>query len=66
MLTCHAHVDHAGGHAYLKKLSSAQVVMLYDEVDLLQSGGKADFSYGSVPEFCESGNGESKKVSCER
>ena len=51
MLTCHAHVDHVGGHAYLQKLSGAQVVMLDKEVDLLQSGGKDDFNYGDVPEF---------------
>jgi len=51
MLTCHAHIDHVGGHAYLKKLSGAQVVMLADEVELIQSGGKTDFHYGNVPEF---------------
>ena len=27
ILTCHAHIDHVGGHAYLKKLSRAQVAI---------------------------------------
>jgi metallo-beta-lactamase class B len=51
MLTCHAHIDHVGGHAYLKNISGAQVVMMDKEVELLQSGGKTDFNYGSVSEF---------------
>jgi metallo-beta-lactamase class B len=51
MLTCHAHIDHVGGHAYVKNISGAKVVMLDKEVDLLQSGGKTDFNYGNVPEF---------------
>ena len=51
ILTCHAHIDHVGGHAYLKKLSGAQVAMMDSGVDLLQSGGKNDFIYGAVPEF---------------
>jgi glyoxylase-like metal-dependent hydrolase (beta-lactamase superfamily II) len=51
MLTCHAHIDHVGGHAYLKNISGAQFVMMDKEVELLQSGGKTDFNYGSVSEF---------------
>ena len=51
LLTCHAHVDHVGGHAYLEKLTGAQVVMLRDEVELLQSGGKSDFHYATIPAF---------------
>lgn len=51
ILTCHAHIDHVGGHAYLKKLAGAQVVMLDKEVDLFRSGGKADFNYGKIPAF---------------
>jgi len=51
MLACHAHIDHVGGHAYLKKLTGAQVVMLDSAVDLFESGGKTDFNYGQVSEF---------------
>jgi len=51
LLTCHAHVDHVGGLAYLKRVTGAQVVALDAEVELIQSGGKTDFNYGSVPEF---------------
>jgi len=49
MLTCHAHVDHVGGHAYIKKISGTQVAMIDAEADLLQAGGKTDFHYGKVP-----------------
>ena len=51
ILTCHAHIDHVGGHTYLKNLSGAQVAMMKSGVDLLRSGGKNDFMYGNVPEF---------------
>jgi metallo-beta-lactamase class B len=51
LLTCHAHVDHVGGHAYLKKVTGAQVAMMGPEAELLQSGGQGDFRYGSSPEF---------------
>ena len=51
MLTGHAHTDHVGGHAYMKKLTGAQVVMMDSAVDLLESGGKTDFMYGNVPEM---------------
>jgi metallo-beta-lactamase class B len=51
MLAGHAHIDHVGGHAYMKKLTHAQVVMLDSAVDLLESGGKNDFNYAGFPEF---------------
>ena len=51
LLPCHAHVDHVGGLAYMKRITGAQVVALDAEVELLQSGGKADFNYGAMPEF---------------
>jgi metallo-beta-lactamase class B len=51
LLRCHAHIDHVGGHAYLKQLSGAQVAMIDAEKDLLQSGGKMDFHYGAHAEF---------------
>jgi len=48
---CHAHVDHVGALAQLKKLSRARVVVMQQEVELLQSGGTADFLFGKDPEF---------------
>lgn len=46
LLICHAHFDHVGGLAYLQKISGGQVAVIDKEVELLQSGGKADFRYG--------------------
>ena len=46
LLTGHAHIDHVGGHAYLKKLSGAQVAMMDAEADVLRTGGTLDFFYG--------------------
>jgi metallo-beta-lactamase class B len=51
MLAGHAHVDHVGGHAYLKKLSGARVAMIAEEVELLESGGRTDFHYAAYPPF---------------
>lgn len=51
LLTGHAHVDHAGGHAYLQKLSGAKVASIRQEKELLESGGKTDFHYGKIKEF---------------
>lgn len=51
LLTGHAHVDHVGGHAHLKKATGAKVAMIREEVGLFESGGKADFQYGAVKEF---------------
>jgi metallo-beta-lactamase class B len=51
LLTCHAHIDHVGGLAYLKRATGAQVVALDAEVELIQSGGKTDFNYGTVADF---------------
>ena len=47
----HAHIDHAGGHAYIKKISGAKVAMMAEEKELMESGGKTDFHYGKVPDF---------------
>jgi metallo-beta-lactamase class B len=51
ILTGHAHADHVGGHAYMKKISGAQVVIMDKEKELLESGGKTDFFYGNYPSF---------------
>jgi metallo-beta-lactamase class B len=51
ILTGHAHVDHVGGHAYLKNITGAKIAMIREEVTLFESGGTADFHYGDVKEF---------------
>jgi metallo-beta-lactamase class B len=52
LLLCgHAHVDHVGGHAHLKKVTGAKVAAMREEKELLESGGKLDFHYGGVKEF---------------
>ena len=51
LLTCHAHIDHVGGHAHIKKATGAKVVMMREGVELLGNGGKTDFHYGAIPEF---------------
>ena len=51
ILTGHAHIDHVGGHAYLKKVTGAKIAMMREEVELFESGGKLDFQYGEYKEF---------------
>jgi len=51
ILTGHAHCDHVGGHAYLKKVTGAEVAMMREEVELFESGGKLDFHYGTSKDF---------------
>jgi metallo-beta-lactamase class B len=51
ILTGHAHCDHVGGHAYLKKATGAKIAMMREEVELFESGGKLDFHYGDYKAF---------------
>ena len=51
LLVGHAHVDHAGGHAYMKRISGAEVAAMAQEAPLLESGGRTDFQYGAVAAF---------------
>ena len=50
LLTTQAHFDHVGTHAYFKKLSGAYVAAMPGDAELLRSGGKADYLFGSDPE----------------
>ncbi|HTL67781.1 MAG TPA: subclass B3 metallo-beta-lactamase [Lacunisphaera sp.] len=43
ILSSHAHVDHVGGHAAMRKLTGAQVVASAADARLLESGGADDF-----------------------
>ena len=51
ILTGHAHIDHVGGHAHLKKVTGAKIAMMREEVELFESGGKLDFHYGTSKAF---------------
>jgi metallo-beta-lactamase class B len=42
VLNSHAHIDHAGGHALVKELTRAQIVMSEADALLLSRGGKGD------------------------
>jgi metallo-beta-lactamase class B len=46
MINGHAHTDHAGAFAYLKKVSGAKLAVMKDDVAAMQSGDKGDFKYG--------------------
>ena len=43
ILSSHAHFDHVGGHAVLKRLTGASVVASAEDARVLESGGVADF-----------------------
>jgi len=47
LLSSHAHVDHVGGHALMKQLTGAEIVMSETDADLLASGGSKDFLFKS-------------------
>lgn len=44
LLASHAHVDHTGGHALMRRVTGARVVSSEADARLLESGGAADFS----------------------
>jgi metallo-beta-lactamase class B len=44
ILSSHAHVDHTGGHALLKKLSGARIAASAADAHVLETGGADDFS----------------------
>ncbi len=43
LLNSHAHIDHAGGHATLRKQTGARIVMSEQDAVLLARGGRGDF-----------------------
>jgi metallo-beta-lactamase class B len=43
ILSSHAHIDHTGGHALLKKLTGAKVLASAADARVLESGGADDF-----------------------
>lgn len=51
LLISHAHYDHCGGSALVKKLTGAQYFVMDADVPVVESGGRADFQYGAQPEM---------------
>lgn len=51
LLISHAHWDHDAGSAKIKELTRASYMVMDADVPVVESGGKADFQYGSRPEF---------------
>ena len=49
MLLSHAHFDHDGGGAEMKKLTGAQYMVMEGDAGVVESGGKTDFQYGNSP-----------------
>jgi metallo-beta-lactamase class B len=51
LLNNHAHYDHAGGLAELKKLTGAKLVVAEGDAPLLAAGGHGDFAFGDKLPF---------------
>jgi metallo-beta-lactamase class B len=49
LLISHAHFDHDGGSAEVKKMTGAQYMVMDGDVGVVESGGKSDFQYGNDP-----------------
>ena len=48
LLNSHAHLDHAGGLAELKRKSRAKLIASARDADLLRNGGHGDFRFGDT------------------
>ncbi len=51
ILASHAHIDHVGGHALMKELTGAKIVMSQADAALLASGGRDDFGPTADPQM---------------
>ncbi len=51
LLSSHAHSDHAGGLAELKRLSGAKFLASKEDGELIAHGGKGDFTWGDTNPF---------------
>jgi metallo-beta-lactamase class B len=51
LLISHAHFDHDGGSAEIKKLTGAQYMVMDGDAGVVESGGKSDFQYGNDAKF---------------
>lgn len=50
LLISHAHFDHDAGSAAVVRMTGAKYMVMDDDVAVVESGGKADFFYGTRPE----------------
>jgi metallo-beta-lactamase class B len=46
LLISHAHLDHAGGSATIKRLTGAKYEVMDGDVSVVESGGRDDFDFG--------------------
>lgn len=46
LLISHAHVDHAGGAAAIRKQTGARLEVMEGDVDVMETGGETDFAFG--------------------
>jgi len=53
LLGSHAHVDHMAGHAAVKKLTGAQVLVMQGDEGIIRNGGVGDFQYDSHWARCQ-------------
>ena len=49
LLISHAHWDHDAGSAMIKQITGAKYMVMDADVPVVESGGKSDFQYGSMP-----------------
>jgi len=49
LLISHAHGDHNAASDTIKKLTGAKYMVMKEDVDVIESGGKTDFQYGADP-----------------
>ena len=49
LLISHAHWDHNAGSALIKQQTGAKYMVMAEDVPVVESGGQADFNYGSDP-----------------
>src|SRR5690242_1774721 len=47
LLATHAHSDHVAGMANIKRLTGARMMAIEQEAELLETGGKTDYLFGS-------------------
>jgi metallo-beta-lactamase class B len=47
LLISHAHIDHDAGAAAIKAQTGARYMVMEQDVDVVQSGGKTDFNHGA-------------------
>jgi metallo-beta-lactamase class B len=45
LINAHAHIDHAGAFAFIKRLTGAQLAVMKDDVAAMESGDRDDFKY---------------------